>query len=73
MESIRQNVKIKPFAWANITLIVQFEYCPKCKYFSDCYDLRTLACEYDGYPITIKGQSNYITQNCFEEREDEND
>ena len=64
---MKQNVKIKPFKWADLTLIVQFEHCPKCKYFSSCYGIKELACEYDGRSRLVKKVPNYISQDCFEE------
>ena len=66
-KSMEQNVKIKPFKWADLTLIVQYKHCPQCKYFSNCYDIKELACEYDGRSRTVKKVPNYISQDCFEE------
>jgi hypothetical protein len=67
MNNAKQNVKIKPFKWADLTLIVQYEYCPQCKYFSNCYDIKELVCEYDGRSRVVKKVPNYISQDCFEE------
>lgn len=67
MKQMEQNVKIKPFKWADLILVVQFEHCPKCKYFSSCYDIKELACEYDGRSRVVKKVPNYISQDCFEE------
>lgn len=60
----KQNVKYKPFKWADLTLILQFDFCPKCSYFESCYDITELAQEYNGKPITIKGESRYISADC---------
>lgn len=70
MSNVKQNVHIKPFRWADMTLIVQYDYCPKCKYFSSCYDIKELACEYDGRSRVVKKVPNYISQDCFEETEE---
>lgn len=58
-----QNVKIKPFKWADLTLVVQFDFCPKCRLFESCYSLKELSSEYER-PCTIKGSSNYISSEC---------
>ena len=60
----KQNVKYKPFGWADLTLILQFDFCTKCKYFDSCYDIDELPQQYDGKPITIKGESRYISADC---------
>jgi hypothetical protein len=60
----KQNVRYKPFEWADITLIIQFDFCPKCKYFANCYALDEVAQEYDGKPMVVRGQSNYISRDC---------
>lgn len=60
----KQNVKYKPFAWADVTLIIQFDFCPKCTYFENCYDLDEIAQEYEGKPMTVRGESRYISVDC---------
>lgn len=60
----KQNVKYKPFGWADLTLIIQFDFCPKCEYFENCYGLDEVAQEYDGRPITIRGESRYLSADC---------
>ena len=60
----KQNVRYKPFEWGVLTLIIQFDFCPKCVYFESCYDIDELAQQYDGKPITIKGESRYISADC---------
>ena len=62
INNCKQNVKYKPFKWADLTLIIQFDFCPKCKYFNSCYDIDDLSQQYEGKPITIKGESRYIQQ-----------
>lgn len=69
----KQNVRYKPFKWADLTLIIQFEFCPKCAYFKSCYDIAELACLYDGKPLTIKGECNYISASCGEDILEGND
>lgn len=64
MNTCKQNVKYKPFEWADVTLIIQFDFCHKCKYFENCYDIDDVAQQYDGNPITIKGESRYISVDC---------
>ena len=64
MDKCKQNVKHKPFEWADLTLIVQFDFCPKCKYFKNCYGLDEISQEYDGRPMTVKGESRYISADC---------
>ena len=66
---IKQNVKCKPFKWCDLELIVQFDFCPQCKLFKDCYNLQTIANEYDGEQC-IKGQPNYIDQDCLDFHEE---
>jgi hypothetical protein len=36
----------------------------KCKYFENCYDIDEVAQNYDGKPITVKGESRYISADC---------
>ena len=67
----KQNVEYKPFEWADITLIIQFDFCPKCKYFESCYDINQLPFEYEGKPKVIKGESRYISQDCGKDLEEE--
>lgn len=64
IDGCKQNVRYKPFEWADLTLIIQFDFCPKCVYFGSCYDMDELAQQYDGKPITIKGESRYISADC---------
>lgn len=71
INSCKQNVKYKPFNWANLTLIIQFDFCPKCKYFNSCYDIDELSQQYDGRPITVKGESRYISADCGKDLESE--
>ena len=70
IDSCKQNIKYKPFTGADLTLIVQFDFCPKCKYFKSCYDITELAQEYDGKPITVKGESRYISVDCGKDLKD---
>ena len=67
----KQNVKYKPFKEYDITLIIQFEFCPRCKYFSDCYELDEILSEYyeHGLPITVKGATKFISPSCGEDLE----
>ena len=67
----KQNVKYKPFKWADLTLIIQFDFCPKCRYFESCYELSEVAQRYDGRAITIKGESHYISADCGNDLESE--
>ena len=60
----KQNVRYKPFEWADLTLIIQFDFCPQCKYFYTCYALDEVIQEYEGKPIVVRGQSNYISADC---------
>lgn len=69
--AVKQNIKVKPFGWADLTLIVQFNFCPNCKYYSNCYDLAELARNYDG-KATVRGQPNYLSESCFDNMEGEN-
>ncbi len=64
MFNCKQNVKYKPFKWADITLIIRFDFCPQCKYFKDCYALNEIAQEYDGKSMVVKGESRYISADC---------
>lgn len=64
IDGCKQNVRYKPFEWANLTLIIQFDFCPKCEYFKNCYDIDEVSQQYDGKPITIKGVSRYISADC---------
>ena len=66
---MKQNIKIKLLNGQDLALIVQYEYCPKCKYFSNCYDIKELVCEYDGRSRVVKKVSNYISEDCFVEAE----
>ena len=68
-EAKEQNVRIKPFKWADLTLIIQFDFCPQCKYFERCYGLKNLAEEYDRSCV-IKGKANYISPECGDNIED---
>ena len=64
IDNCEQNVKYKPFEWADVTIILQFDFCPKCKYFESCYDIDdvdTLMADYNGRPLVIKGESRYIS------------
>ena len=64
INSCKQNVKYKPFNWTDLTLIIQFDFCPKCKYFESCYAIEQLVINYDPKIKTVKGESRYISQDC---------
>lgn len=66
----KQNVRHRPFNWADITLILQFDFCPKCEYFESCYDLDEIAQEYDGKPMTVIGESRYLSVDCGKDLKD---
>lgn len=66
----KQNALFKPFEWANLTVIIQFDFCPKCIYFKRCYDFNELADRYDGKAVTVRGTASYLSNECGLDLED---
>lgn len=60
----KQNVDYKPFEWSDLMIILQFDFCPRCRYFESCYDLDILASEYDGTILRMRGAANFISIDC---------
>ena len=62
---MKDGIAIKPFKWADLTLIVRFQFCSKCKLFNECYEIRRLAKEYES-PCVVIGKANYSSNKCGE-------